>query len=99
MLIFAVISKFKRLSESLLKFSSLEIFYRMFLNYILFKGLIKHHLFLVKEYNCLPSMMVFLFEVFFKDTHREKKYRQVKLQGLQKVRIWVFGSLVHQINP
>ena len=27
-----------------------------------------------------------------------KKYRQVKLQRLQKVRIWTFGSLVHQIN-
>ena len=27
-----------------------------------------------------------------------KKYRQIKLQRLQKVRIWAFGSLVHQIN-
>ena len=27
-----------------------------------------------------------------------KKQRQVKLQRLQKVRIWAFGSLVHQIN-
>ena len=25
-----------------------------------------------------------------------KKYRQIKLQLLQKVRIWVFGLLVHQ---
>ena len=31
----------------------------------------------------------------FKDT---QKYRQIKLQHLQKVRIWGFGSLVHQIN-
>ena len=94
MLIFAVISKFKRLSESLLKFSSLEIFYRMFLNYILFKGLIKHHLLLVKEYNCLPSMMVFLFEVFFKDTHREK-VPSSKTPGLTKstnMGIWFVGT-------
>ena len=32
-------------------------------------------------------------------THRqEKKYRQIKLQRLQKVGIWAFRSLVHQIN-
>ena len=28
----------------------------------------------------------------------EKKHRQIKLQCLQKVRIWAFGSLVHEIN-
>ena len=33
-----------------------------------------------------------------KDTHREK-YRQIKFERLRKVRIWAFGSLVHQINP
>ena len=27
-----------------------------------------------------------------------KKHRQIKLQSLQRVRIWEFGSLVHQIN-
>ena len=27
-----------------------------------------------------------------------KKHRQIKLQRLRKVRIWAFGSLVHQIN-
>ena len=27
-----------------------------------------------------------------------KKHRQIKLQRLQKVGIWVFGSLVHRIN-
>ena len=27
-----------------------------------------------------------------------KKHRQIKLQRLQKVRIWTFGWLVHQIN-
>ena len=27
-----------------------------------------------------------------------KKYPQMKLQHLQKVRIWAFGSLAHQIN-
>ena len=27
-----------------------------------------------------------------------KKHRQIKLQPLQRVRIWEFGSLVHQIN-
>ena len=27
-----------------------------------------------------------------------KKHRQIKLQCLQKVRIWTFESLVHQIN-
>ena len=27
-----------------------------------------------------------------------KKHRQRRLQRLQKVRIWAFGSLVHQIN-
>ena len=27
-----------------------------------------------------------------------KKYRQIKLQRLQKVAIWAFGTLVHQIN-
>ena len=27
-----------------------------------------------------------------------KKHRQTKLQRLQKVRIWAFGSLVHQVN-
>ena len=27
-----------------------------------------------------------------------KKHRQIKLQRLQKVRIWAFGPLVHQIN-
>ena len=37
-----------------------------------------------------------------KDTHREKAYRQIKLQkkykSLQKVQIWAFGLLVQQIN-
>ena len=28
----------------------------------------------------------------------EKKHCQIKLQRLQKVQIWTFGSLVHQIN-
>ena len=28
-----------------------------------------------------------------------KNHSQIKLQGLQKVPIWAFGSLVHQINP
>ena len=28
----------------------------------------------------------------------EKKYRQIKLQRLQKVGIWAFGSLMHHIN-
>ena len=28
----------------------------------------------------------------------EKKHRQIKLQRLQKVRIWTFGQLVHQIK-
>ena len=32
-----------------------------------------------------------------KDTHREK-HRLIKLQCLQKVQIWAFGSLVQQIN-
>ena len=27
-----------------------------------------------------------------------KKHHQIKLQRLQKVRMWAFGSLVHQIN-
>ena len=27
-----------------------------------------------------------------------KKHPKIKLQRLQKVRIWAFGSLVHQIN-
>ena len=27
-----------------------------------------------------------------------KKHRQIKLRRLQKVRIWTFGSLIHQIN-
>ena len=27
-----------------------------------------------------------------------KKHRQIKLQHLQKVGIWAFGSLIHQIN-
>ena len=27
-----------------------------------------------------------------------KKHRKIKLQRLQKIRIWIFGSLVHQIN-
>ena len=27
-----------------------------------------------------------------------KKHRQIKLQRLRKVRIWAFGSLLHQIN-
>ena len=31
------------------------------------------------------------------DTHREK-HRQIKLQCLQKVWIWTFGWLVHQVN-
>ena len=34
----------------------------------------------------------------FKDTHRKKKHRQMKLQRFQKVGIWAFGLLVHQIN-
>ena len=37
-----------------------------------------------------------------KDNHREKVYRQIKLQkkykSLQKVQIWAFGLLVQQIN-
>ena len=28
----------------------------------------------------------------------EKNYCQIKLQRLQKVRIWTFGELVHEIN-
>ena len=32
-----------------------------------------------------------------KDTTGEK-HRQIKFQGLQKVGIWAFGSLVHQIS-
>ena len=34
----------------------------------------------------------------FKDTphHTRKKHRQIKLQRLEKVRIWAFGLLVHQ---
>ena len=36
-------------------------------------------------------------KVLFKDIHREK-HCQIKLQHLQKVSIWAFGSLVHQIN-
>ena len=32
----------------------------------------------------------------FKDTQMEK-YRQIKFQRLQNVRIWAFGLLVHQI--
>ena len=28
----------------------------------------------------------------------EKKHCQIKLQRLQKVRMWAFGSLVHQIS-
>ena len=35
--------------------------------------------------------------VFIEDTDREK-HRQMKLQCLQKVGIWAFGSLVYQIN-
>ena len=27
-----------------------------------------------------------------------KKHPKIKLQRLQKIRIWTFGSLVHQIN-
>ena len=27
-----------------------------------------------------------------------KKHHQIKLQPIQKVRIWAFGLLVHQIN-
>ena len=27
-----------------------------------------------------------------------KKHRQIRLQRLQKVGLWVFGSLIHQIN-
>ena len=27
-----------------------------------------------------------------------KKHRQRKIQRLQKLRIWAFGSLIHQIN-
>ena len=27
-----------------------------------------------------------------------KKHRQIKLQRLEKVGIWAFGSLIHQIN-
>ena len=36
-------------------------------------------------------------EVGFRDTHREK-HRQIKLQHLQKVRIWAFVLLVQQIS-
>ena len=32
-----------------------------------------------------------------KDTHREK-HPKIKLQRFQKIRIWTFVSLVHQIN-
>ena len=32
-----------------------------------------------------------------KDTHRKKEC-QIKLQRLQNVRVWEFGSLVYQIN-
>ena len=27
-----------------------------------------------------------------------KKHGKTKLQRLQKIRIWIFGSLIHQIN-
>ena len=33
-----------------------------------------------------------------KDTHREKKLHQMRLQPLQKVQIRAFGLLVQQIN-
>ena len=36
-------------------------------------------------------------ELTVKDTHM-KKCPQIKLQRLQKVRIWAFRFLVHQIN-
>ena len=33
-------------------------------------------------------------QISLKDTHREKA-RQIKLQRLEKVRIWAFGLLVY----
>ena len=36
--------------------------------------------------------------VYFLRILTEKKHRQIKLQRLQKVGIWAFGSLVHQTN-
>ena len=33
-----------------------------------------------------------------KDTHREKKHPQMKLQRLYKVQIWAFGLLLQQTN-
>ena len=38
------------------------------------------------------------FKVHFKDTYTEKKNPKIKLQRLRKIRIWIFGLLVHQIN-
>ena len=35
---------------------------------------------------------------FYLRTLTGKKYPKIKLQCLQKIRIWTFGSLVHQIN-
>ena len=42
------------------------------------------------------EIIFFTVKRFFYGYSQGKKYRQIRLQRLQKVRIWAFGSLVHQ---
>ena len=58
----------------------------------MFKSIREFSVLIDYHWNCL-----WLFSSNFKDTNREK-HRQIELQRLHKVRIWTFGSLVHQIN-
>ena len=43
------------------------------------------------------NSVIYIIKKSFKDTHREKVSSN-KIQRLQKVRIWAFGSFVYQIN-
>ena len=44
------------------------------------------------------KLISYISEHFFLMVLTGKKHRQIKFQYLQRVRIWAFGSLVHEIN-
>ena len=63
------------------------------------------------QHGCSPVNLLYIFRTpYYKNTSggllltfslwllTGKKHRQIKLQRLQKVRIWTFGQLVHQLN-
>ena len=53
---------------------------------------------LLKLYNDCKANVNIALEVAILRIVTRKKHPKIKLQHLRKIRIWTFGSLVHQIN-